>query len=357
MKNRSKNLFKNSSQNKKELKKNEKKFQTTIKNLNTVQISSPISDFIEKYKKEKLKIKKNLLPKKKIKIFFMILKEMELLIKNQDSIAYHIKNIVQIFNEIDITDFLYHINTNKKFINEIIKKIIFIYPENDLVLQKKGKFLNKTIFRKCFLAIDSFGQIKKKNDKKIEKPMFFRNHDVILEKKNDMIKFFEKQMDLKKKNLVIKKIMKWPEKKEIKDFPIRLRFCDLKDGKEKCVYFKNSEFAFRTKNNSICQKLIFLDRERKLKFRVFSSIFRIKQSQFFYDKYLKHFLQEKSFSKIIKNGIIIKNSIKRYLKTNYPNLYDSGYQQNEKLDFYDNSQIKLKKKKKEKKKKKKKINI
>ena len=348
MKNRFKNLKRNVAKNNKLLIKNEKKFHKEIKKLKTVEISSPIKDFIEKYKIENLKIKSED-QKQRNKIMFMILKEIELLIENQDNIAFHIKNVVQIFEEQNLNEFLYHINTNKKFIQHFIKNIIFIFPDYDLVLQKKGKFLNKTIFRKCFLSIDSFGQIKNKKDKNLQKPLFFRNHEVKIETKSEIKQIFQKQEEMKKNKLSIKKIMKWPEKKEIKDFSIRLRFTDTKDGKEKCVYFKDHSFAYRAKNNAIVQKLIFLDRERKLKFRVFSSIFKIKQAEFFYDKYLKHFLREKSFSKVIKNGIVMKNSIKIYLKNNFPNLYDSGYKQSEKLDFYDNSHINLKKKKKEEK--------
>ncbi len=77
------------------------------------------------------------------------------------------------------------------------------------------------------------------------------------------------------------------------------------------------------------------------------SIWKVKNSENFYENYLKVLFDESSnIDPIANSNRLLKEKIIQYLKEKYPNLYQSGYDPTNTYNFEDNSHLKIKSKKK-----------
>lgn len=101
------------------------------------------------------------------------------------------------------------------------------------------------------------------------------------------------------------------------------------------------------KNNAISQRVFAENPDRGKQLQVFVNIWKIRQSECFYNNYLKKLFKSdevegkmKGFNKNVQEGT------KEYLRLYHPNLYDSGYDPMNTYDFTDNQHLAIQLKKK-----------
>lgn len=177
--------------------------------------------------------------------------------------------------------------------------------------------------RPAYLTTKKYGQIKNSNMKKLFKPQNFADSEVLLENKNEVLALKDKEKEKKKNKIPFEKILKWYE---VKDCFHRLRFKDFQKKRQRALYLKNKEQAQMLKNNAIAQRIFQENPNRGKFFKVLLNIWKIKQSECFYQFYLKKLFRNEQNEEKMKNyNQNVQEGTKAYLKLYHPNLYDSGY--------------------------------
>ena len=196
-------------------------------------------------------------------------------------------------------------------------------PSNEFyVFQKIGKVFGKTVKRSCSISSEFCVQVLEKGSKKPLKPRYFKDMEVLLQKK----------VDVDKKNSFN---FEWPDDKS-QNFTARLIFTRMKGNKKKllAIYFTDIKEAESVKNNAIFQKL--LSRSPQVKEDVLKRIsnWRIIHTECFYKQLLK-FQTKENFDLISKQNEIMKNKIRAFMKFHFPNNYESSRQIDHLLDLND----------------------
>lgn len=196
-------------------------------------------------------------------------------------------------------------------------------PSNEFyVFQKIGKMFGKSVKRSCSISSEFCVQVLEKGSKKPLKPRFFKEMEVLLQKKVDVDKTNSYNFE-------------WPDDKN-QNFTTRLIFTRMKGNKKKllAIYFTDIKEAQSVKNNAIFQKL--LTRSPQVKEDVLKRIsnWRIIHTEFLYKQLLK-FQKKENFDLISKNNETLKSKIRAFIKFHFPNSYESSRQIDYLLDSND----------------------
>ena len=321
----------------------ERKFNDEIEKFTVFKVESPLDVFVNTFKYENLQLKFDS-KKDAIDRSFMILMELEEMLKDEADTPIYLKNLITIVKGGDLQTFYDKLNFKQRQIGKVEEENSFSLPKDYLQLQKIGRFLKRMEIRDCYMTQQAFGQIKNKDRKKLFKPNLFRDQYVVMESKNKVIASLNKEKELKSKGVNMKKMLAWPDKKELNKFNVRLTFEEMKSDRQRAIYISSVPFALNLKNHAIVQRVLFIDPNKKLKINVLKSIWKVKQAEYFYNSYMKPFFKDtESCKELVAFNDIIRNRIKNYLKANYPNLYDSQYDPNNRYNFHDNSHLTFKK--------------
>jgi hypothetical protein len=305
-------------------------------------VSSPIDHFIKSFKLEKLKINTKD-EKERVLQTFLLLAEMENLLKDETHSAEYITNLVNIFKGNDIKNFVVKLNFKPRFIKKIENENSFKLPLTHIMMHKKAKITRKHLFRKAFMVPTAFGQIKNLDTNKLFKSQKFQDQLVYFETKSQVIENIKKFKENKKKGIKEKKILKWVDNKEIKGMDYRVRFENVQKGFQRAIYYKDPNEAKNLKDNAIVQRIVVLDPNKASKVKVCLSIWKVKVAEYFYQHYLKNLITTRNGSVVInQENQRVTSLTKDFLLKNYPNLYDSGYDPSNVLNFNDNSYMKVK---------------
>ena len=333
--------------NKEQITNNEKEFNDQLEKFAIFAVDSPIKLFINTFKYENLELKYKS-KKDSVERKFMILSELQEMLKDQEDTQAYLHNLLKIIKRQDLQLYRTKLNFKNRQVNKIADENTFNLPKNYVLLQKKGKLFRKVELRDCYMTTQAFGQIKNKDKKRLYKPVPFRDQYVYLETKSRVMAEVAKEKSIKKKGMEVKKTLKWPDKKDLDDYNIRLRFVEMKKDRQRAIYVTSVPFAINLKNHTIIQRVIAIDPNKKVKLNVIKSIWKIKQAEYFYNNYLKRFFRDpKACKGLIHANDALTNKVKVYLKENFPNLYDSQYDPNKGYNFHDNSHLDIKKKKEE----------
>ena len=325
----------------------EANFNNQLEKFPIFRVDSPIKLFIETFKYENLELKYKS-KKDSVDRKFMILLELEEMLKDQEGTAAYLKNLLLIIKRQQLETFKAKLNFKRMQVDKIASENTFHLPKSIVLLQKKGRLFRKVELRDCYMTNQAFGQIKNKDKKRLYKPIPFRDQYVYLENKSRVIAEVAKQKDMKAKGVEVKKTLKWPDNKSLNEYSIRLRFQEMKKDRQRALYVTSIPFAINLKNHTITQRVMSIDPNKKLKLNVIKSIWKVKQAEYFYNKYLKNFFKDPEACKgLIHHNDHLGNKVKTYLKETFPNLYDSQYDPNKGYNFHDNSHMDIERKKKE----------
>lgn len=325
------------------IQEDERKFSIALDVYKVQKVKSPIENFIKSFKLEKLKIKAKNNDERTLHTF-LLLSEMENLLKDESHSEDYIRNIVEIFKGKNLKSYIVKLNFKPRFIKKIENENSFKLPKTHIIIHKKAKITRKHLFRKGYMIPSAFGQIKQLNTKKLLKAQKFQDQFSYLEMKNQVIQKTKKFLENKKKGVIGKKILKWVDHKEIKGMDYRIRYEDIKSGRQKAIYYKDPVEAQNLKDNSIIQRVVVSDPQKAQKINVFISIWKVKIAEYFYNHYLKNLIiaQQKGPEVIAEENVRVRGMTKVYLEKHYPNLYDSGYDPVNTLNFENNSHMKVK---------------
>ncbi len=67
----------------------------------------------------------------------------------------------------------------------------------------------------------------------------------------------------------------------------RVRFKGIKDGRQRAVYFKDETTARSLKNNALIQRVNAESSSLDKRFKILLSLWKVKQAEIFYNKYLR----------------------------------------------------------------------
>lgn len=323
---------------------NEQNFARALDTYRVQKVKSPIDQFIKSFKLEKLKIKAKNKQEETLHTF-LLLSEMEGLLKDESHSEDYIRNIVEIFRGNNLKSYIVKLNFKPRYIKKIENENSFKLPKTHIIIHKKAHITRKHLFRKGYMVPTAFGQIKKLDTKKLLKSEKFQDQFVYLEMKNQVLEKTKKYLENKKKGVVGKKILKWVDNKKIKGMSVRVRYEAIKKGTQKAIYYKDPIAAQNLKDNSIIQRVIVADPQKNQKIKVFISIWKVKLAEYFYNHYLKNLISARNGPDIIQEeNVRVRKVTKNYLQKNYPNLYDSGYNPVNTLNFENNSHMKVKSK-------------
>lgn len=321
----------------------ERRFGEDFEKFSVFRVDSPIDVFVTTFKYEKLELKFDS-KKDATERSFMIMMELEEMLKDEADTPIYLQNLISIVKGNDLKIFSAKLNFKQRQVAKVEEENSFSLPKDYLQLQKIGRLLKRTEIRDCYMTQQAIGQIKNKDKKKLFKPNLFRDQYVVIESKNKVNAAIEKEKELKAKGMNMKKVLAWPEKKELNKYNIRLRFEEMKSDRQRAIYISSIPFAMNLKNHAVVQRVLHIDPNKKLKINVLKTIWKVKHAEYFYNNYLKPFFRDpNSCKELVAYNETLKNRIKNYLKVNYPNLYDSQYDPNNRYNFHDNSHLLFKK--------------
>ena len=320
----------------------EEKFKAHLKKVIITKIDNPILVFMSRYKPERLFLKFKG-PKDEVRRSYLIINELQKLLKDEkiEDKERHINYILDIIKYKNVRPHLIKLISNRKKLVNLMKKNKFEPPKMDLMMQKKGKFMNKSVLRKCYMTKNAFGQLKKDKKDELLKPLFFRDQYVILESKNTVLEKVANIKKLNKQKLGIKKILNWPSKKELKNYTCRLRFENLHDLKQTAIYFPSPKDCKVLKYHVVTERILSNDPNLGKKIKVLPSIWKVKQFEFFYNNILKKFFKSPEiYNKISTSTKKIEEVTKNFVEEKFPNLEESLLEKDDKvIDFQNNVHV------------------
>ena len=291
-------------------------FADQIEAFHSPQINSPIMAFLIPFDEPSL-TPTFTSQKDQVSRTFMILMELEDLIKNNSGSSVFINNILSVLDKNPHYTIRNKLNYKGKEAIRYTDDIAFRLPTNTIMLQKKGNFFKKSRFRHCFMTINSFGQIKNMDKRRLFKPAYFREQYVTVDFKNKTLQDIARESEKKKRGQTFRKILSWPDKKEIKKYVTRVSFEEIKNNKRRAVYVNSVRFATSLKNHTITQRILANDIDKKNRITVFVGIWKIKQFEFFYKRFFKTFFDDRNDFRIHEeDNINIEEKVREYLRNN-----------------------------------------
>ena len=317
----------------------EAKFSLHLKNFIITKLDNPLLIFMSKYKAERLFLKFKG-PKDEVRRSYLIINELQKLFTDEklEDKERHIGYILDMIKYKNVRPHLIKLISNRKKLVNLMKKNKFIPPKVDLLMQKKGKLMNKTVLRKCYMTRNAFGQLKKNKKDELLKPLFFRDQYVILETKNRVLEQIANIKKLNKKKLGIKKILKWPDKKELVNYQCRLRFENIMDFKQTAIYFPEAKDCEVIKYHVVTERILSSDPNLGKKIKVLPSIWKVAQYEYFYNNFIKKFFKTTDiYQKITKYNDDIGEVVKNFVDEKYPNLEESLLEEDKNVFEFNNN--------------------
>lgn len=273
----------------------------------------------------------------KTDLYFIHLLHLYSITTDPSNADQYFQNLHDIALKINIKGSLKLIYQNRTLLQIFIMKEEFKVPNYVLFYQKKGKLFKKHIFQKCFVAQNSFGRLKK-NSQKVQKPSYYYNCEVVVERKEDFSETQERKRAQTEKGILVQKDFKWPDVKDIEGYDCRLRFTDLKEKRVKAVYFREVKDAQIIKNNAIFERLVHQNRDSKNVAQKIVNMWKVQMAGNFYSIYLrKFFCKQGSFKLLLDSLTTINQKVKDEIKAMNFNVNESTYKDNNKADFFKNA--------------------
>lgn len=124
--------------------------------------------------------------------------QMEQMENDQEKNVDYVRNIVQIIKGENLQNFKKQLNFTRSYMKKIIQDNSFKLPQHHLPLQKKGRITHKNVLRDGYLTTQKFGQLKNQNVKKIFKPQNWADQQILLETKQQVHAYKQKEQGWKR---------------------------------------------------------------------------------------------------------------------------------------------------------------
>ena len=268
----------------------EKLFREQLKDVNFVKLANFYQVFIKEFKKEDLKKSYQTIDRAQL-VKMMFLAELDTMMTFQDQADESISEIVELLKKGKSKPSLLKVTTKLGFLRKSKSKFGFQLPDTHTIMLKLGKLFGGQAIRDCYMSGEAFGQIKNKNKNRIIKPNYFKDQRVELQERERTLTLIKKEKQMKPKPK--KRTFVWPgKKKKLNPMRYRLVFTDVRTERSRAVFYKTKDECQKVMNNAVLQRLFDQNPNQHSRFNIIKSIWKVKQSEYFYKNHVRPFLED-----------------------------------------------------------------